>query len=361
MTTASVRLESFTGPLDLLLHLVRENEVDIHDISIAQIAEQYLKLIEDMKRLDIEVAGEFLVMAATLAELKVRQLLPRSIPTDDEELLPMEEEGDPRLDLIKQLLRFRFFKERAGIIEKLMDKRAGQAARPESVLNRLRKALSALPEEEETIEATPFMLAAVMKRLREETSRHGRRRIIYDDIPVEEKVEDILSAMANKGRVTFKELIEDPDNPMEVVTTFLAVLELLKQHLVAVRQIDEMETIVIVRPEDAPPIMWENIKPSPATGTIEIVRKIPDDPLLAELAQGLLAAHEAVRKVAELKRSFSDEAGETADAEITGQSPQGTPLQQPETSPAVPEDKTKTEDQPAHEDNSTKARDASEN
>jgi len=161
METATVKLDSFTGPLDLLLHLVRENEVDIHDISIAQIAGQYLKLIEDMQKLDMEIAGEFLLLAAVLAEMKVRQLLPRSTPVDDEELLLEEEGDDPRLELIKQLLRFRFFKERAGLIERLMELRFMKETRPEGAGTHLMDSL-AVGAAKEPLEGQHSLLRAIL-------------------------------------------------------------------------------------------------------------------------------------------------------------------------------------------------------
>ncbi|MBN1808281.1 MAG: segregation/condensation protein A [Planctomycetes bacterium] len=301
MNAATVRLESFTGPLDLLLHLVRENEVDIHDIPLARIAEQYLKLIEDVRKLDIEVASEFLVMAAVLAEMKARQLLPNSIPIDDEDL-PEEEEEDPKIDLIRQLLRFRFFKERAGLIERLMHKRSLMQARPENTLEHIRRPMD--DGEDETFEVSPFILAAIIKRYREEISEYGRRPIVYDDIPVEEKIEEILSALSSKGRVLFHEIIRDATNPMEVVTAFLAILELVKQHLASVRQIEDMNTIVVMRPDEAPPANHELAIPTPAQGSIEIVRQETDDPLLNELSEGLLSAHRAVKRLEELHKTM---------------------------------------------------------
>ena len=310
-----------------------------------------------MRRLDIEVAGEFLVMAATLAEMKVRSLIPRYAPADDEEL-PLEDEGsDPRLDLIRQLLRFRFFKERAGLIEKLMELRASRFPRPHIRRSHAQEAASSGLEEEtwEIADASPFVLAVVTKRLREETARSARGPIYYDDIPIEDKIEEIIAVLASRGRVLFHELISDPANPVEVVTSFLAVLELVKQRLAAVRSIPEINAIVVMRPEDAPPAATDAQPPAPAFGSIEIVPKIPADPLLAELAHGLVAAHDALAKIKELKHSFlQDDAEPSAENAPGGESPSATA--EPDASPLAPAADT-SPDAPRPEDASPDAAD----
>lgn len=296
-----VELENFTGPLDLLLFLVRQNEVDIHDIRVADIAGQYLRVVTEARKLDMEVAGEFLLMAATLAEMKSRSLVPSA---DDEEAEEAEEgKPDPRLELIRQLLRFRYYKERATLLEQRMLQRQMQAARPRNAARHL-SPVQVGEEVEEVIEADVFTLAVVYRRLKDEISSLGPKPIVYDDIPIEDKIEEVMAALQQKPRVLFDDLVHNPNDPIEMVTTLMAVLELVKQRLAAVRQLEGMPSIVILRPEDAPPIALRVLdKPEPPLpGTITIAAEERRDPMAEALYSAVSGAQKALQRIKELRK-----------------------------------------------------------
>lgn len=297
-----VKLDNFTGPLDLLLFLVKENEVDVHDIPIARIAEQYLEIISTAQRLDVEVAGEFLLMAATLAELKSRRLIPAAAPVEDDELAA--DAADPRIDLIRQLLRFRHYKERAGWLERAMIQRELAAARPHNAANHL---LPAAAETEPLVDADAYMLAVVHNRLKEQIGAFASQPLVYDDIPVEQKIEEILAALADRSRVLFDDIIANPSDSIEVVTTLIAVLELVKQRLAVVRQLEGLPAIVIMRPAEAPPVGVEApaAPAPPLPGAIAIAGADRRDELADTIAEAMRAAGAAVRRAIELRKRLS--------------------------------------------------------
>src|SRR5512136_2591076 len=133
MTDYRVNLDIFAGPLDLLLYLVRKEEVDIYDIPIAEITDQYLQYLEMLKQLDIDLAGDFLVMAATLMEIKSAMLLPRAEPEQMGEAVA----GDPRAELIRQLLEYKKFKDAANLLDAAAERHLERFGRPTSLINRL--------------------------------------------------------------------------------------------------------------------------------------------------------------------------------------------------------------------------------
>jgi segregation and condensation protein A len=239
--TYKVRLEIFEGPLDLLLHLIRENQVNICDIPIARITDQYLDYLKFMKTLNIEVVGDFLVMAATLTYIKSRMLLPR----EDEEAV---EEEDPRRDLVDRLLEYQRFKEIAGALQE-------REAIHEGIY---RRALSpdSVPMEDEPVPAETFLgevrifdllkaYEGVMRRIGDA----GRHEIDVDEMDLAERLTFVLNRVRSEG-TTFPALFERMVRRIEIAATFLAMLELIRQRLIRIRQ-NEIHGAIYLYPEAA--------------------------------------------------------------------------------------------------------------
>lgn len=236
-----VRLETYYGPLDLLLHLIKEQELDILNIPISRVAEQYVKYLDMMEKLDINVAGEFLVMATTLMEIKSRTLAPRSVEEEE------EDDGDPRLELIQQLLQYKRYKDLAREFARLTDSREKMFGRPRMKME--------VPPEEEEFDVSAFDLAATWAKMSKVTRIDGLEKILYDDVPIERVIEAMYEALKAKGETTFREMVPDRSNPYKTVSHFLATLELAKQQKVTLEQTADFEDIRIVlrADHDAPP------------------------------------------------------------------------------------------------------------
>jgi segregation and condensation protein A len=229
-----VQLEIFEGPLDLLLHLIKKNEVSITDIPIATITEQYLATLEVMQTLDLDVAGEFLVMAATLIHIKSRMLLP---VTDDEE---DEEEGtDPRAELVRRLLEYQRFKDAAGELEQ------------REILTRDVFVRSASPLEEVEPagfrEVSLFELLTALRRVIERLPKDSVHEVTLEKITVREKMTLLLDILRADGKVLFESLFADVKTRMEVIVTFLAMLELVKVRAIRIFQ-EEMTGPIQIEP-----------------------------------------------------------------------------------------------------------------
>jgi len=218
--------------LDLLLHLIKKNELSITDIPIATITEQYLSTLELMQGLNLDVAGEFLVMAATLIHIKSRMLLPPG-ETEDEE----EEEGDPREELIRRLLEYQRFKEAAEELE-----------RRELLSRDVFVRRSEAPEEAETVGFESLSLFDLLSALRHVLERFPEERIhevTLDTISVREKMSFLLDELRRRGKVIFQSLFETATSRLEVVVTFLAMLELVKIRAIRVWQEERIGPVVI--------------------------------------------------------------------------------------------------------------------
>lgn len=238
-----VRLENFYGPLDLLLHLVKENEVEVQDIPIAVVAHQYIQYIELMKKLDINLAADFLVMASTLMEIKARLILPR--PEEGE-----EEELDPRMDLVRKLLEYKRFKELAQRLVPLAERQSLRWGRPP-----LPPPPAQSPEEVE-VELALYDLVATFGRISQQTLLDVPASIFYDDVPIEQIMAGLVERLRVAGSGRFTELIGDRRNRMRVVAGFLAVLELARQKRIKVEQDSEFGEIRLSLSE--PPLEGED-------------------------------------------------------------------------------------------------------
>jgi segregation and condensation protein A len=230
--TTNVQLEIFEGPLDLLLHLIKKNEVSITDIPIATITEQYLSTLELIQSLNLDVAGEFLVMAATLIHIKSRMLLPPGEEEDEE-----EEGGDPREELIRRLLEYQRFKEAAEELEKREILRRDVFVRPSEV-----------PDEMESVGFEGLSLFDLISALRHVLDRFPEERVhevTLERISVREKMSSLLDDLQRRGKVIFQSLFEAAVSRLEVVVTFLAMLELVKIRAIRVAQEEREGPIVI--------------------------------------------------------------------------------------------------------------------
>ncbi len=222
-----IRLENYYGPLDLLLYLIKKHEVDVTDISIANIASQYISYLEKIKRLDIDVASEFTVMAATLMRIKSRNLVPDDTPEVDEEDLE-----DPRKELIQNLIHYRKFKDRARLLGQMRTEHQKHFARPD-LTERFRESDETEPEE---FELSLWELIRQYSQLREETSLDTNSTIVYDDIPQEIVMDRIMNRVENGKAVSFEELVGEYPTRHKAVSYFLGILELAKMNEIHIDQ-----------------------------------------------------------------------------------------------------------------------------
>jgi segregation and condensation protein A len=221
-----VELDTFRGPLDLLLFLVKRNEVDLCDIPIARILEQFLEHLQAIQVIDVEGAGEFLVMAATLMEIKSRMLLPRGAEED-------AAEDDPRLELVKQLIEYKKYKEAAALLEE-------QARRQMVRLARV-PAESPAPVDlahQPLRKVELWDLVSAFGRLMRETNALLPRQIVMDERPMHVHMERILEMLHRQPRVRFADIFAPPHTRGRLLGLFLATLELIKASEIQVEQPD---------------------------------------------------------------------------------------------------------------------------
>ncbi|MBW3572396.1 MAG: segregation/condensation protein A [Gemmatimonadetes bacterium] len=229
-----VDLDRFHGPLDLLLHLIRNQDVDIFDIPISRITQQFLAAIRDLRRLELERAGEFLEMAATLVRIKAQMLFPRRGDDDEAE--------DPRADLVRRLLEYEHFREAARLLERAERERSRLFARG-FVEARPAPRLADLPLQT-TWDEVQGALGALVERLNApETVHHVRGR----EIKIDDKIHEILTALQQARRVEFAQIVAPWGTRLHAVASLLACLELAKRSLVRVRQASPFASLWIYR------------------------------------------------------------------------------------------------------------------
>jgi len=241
-----VRLENFEGPLDLLLHLIKKNEVDIYDIPIALITEQYLAYIELMQELNLDIAGEFLVMAATLIHIKSRTLLPR--PPSAEELAVEAE--DPREALIRRLLEHQRFKAAAELLHERETVRSAQWPRSDAAVSDV-----AGEEVEPELEVDLFSLLAAFRGVLERAKNRPRMLLPPEQVSIESRIEALLTRLSETEACGFEELFGDVSSRADLIVTFLALLEMIRLKLVRIFQsgaFGEIRVYKRARPADAP-------------------------------------------------------------------------------------------------------------
>ena len=242
-----VDLEVFEGPLDLLLYLIRRDELDIYDIPIGRITEQYMKYIEMMRQLNLDVAGEFIVMAATLMVIKSRMLLPVDRRTAED--VGEEEWVDPRLDLVRQLVEYKKFKDAAGKLAEYelrqMESFDYGGGRPKFEKTEADKA-NAIADLGlfDLLAAFQDVLARLNERPQEELK--GARWSVPD------KMDFVLNRVRTEGQTAFSTLFNERSPRGEVIVTFLALLELLRQHRVIIYQNAAFHEITILPSKEEP-------------------------------------------------------------------------------------------------------------
>jgi len=222
-----VRLENFEGPLDLLLFLIRKNEVDIYDIPIAEITRQYLEYIEIIKIFDLEFAGDFIIMAATLIRIKSQMLLPRP-KTDETE----EEFIDPRLELVTQILEYKRFKEVASKLHDIGERESNYFSRVYFQSSDGGNGDDWRPPENVSL----FTLISAFKSVIENIPKETYHEITDIAISTDEQIDFILNKLGVQKQVSFYDLFADLSNKLMVIVTFIALLELIKRNLIIVKQ-----------------------------------------------------------------------------------------------------------------------------
>jgi len=229
--TIEIHLANFAGPLDLLLHLIKTHEMDINDIPMVQITEQYLAIIEEMKQLDLDVAGEFLLMAATLIHIKSRLLLPVS----DE--VVEEDEEDPRAELVRRLLEYQRYKDAAESLDSLpqleRDIFVGHFLPPEIIES----------EEAEEISIGIYQLAEAFHRLLKQAPVETFHEVIREPLSVAEYIRVLTNRLVASTRLRFGEMFSARSTRRELVVTFLAMLELVRMRMVKIEQAGEFSEI----------------------------------------------------------------------------------------------------------------------
>lgn len=246
MVDYKVQVEVFEGPLDLLLYLVRKEEVDIYQVNLTKLATQFIEYVELMQELDLEVASEFLVMAATLLHIKSRELLPVDRRPEDD---AAEEEGeDPRWELIRKLVEYKKFKDAAARLQAIEEEQARVYAR--------RAPRLAFETPPPPLQVSVFqLLEAVNEVLQRFRARHEANFIEDDPWTVSGKMEEIRARLRERPRVRFRDLFARAGSRNEVVATFLALLELIRLRVVTAFQEQPFSDIEIApaAPEPEPP------------------------------------------------------------------------------------------------------------
>lgn len=239
-----IRLEVFEGPLDLLLHLIKKNEVNVYDIPIALVTKQYLEYLGLMRELNLDVAGEFLVMAATLIHVKSRLLLPRPDPSQE------DAQEDPRDALVRRLLEHQKFKAAAELLHERETIRSAQWSRPDRVVDEI----AGEPPEPE-LEVDLFSLLTAFRGVLERAKHRKSVALPPEQIPIEARIEQLLGRLSETDACGFEDLFADVQTRSGLIVTFLALLEMIRLKLIRAFQSGTLGPIRVYkrsRPADAP-------------------------------------------------------------------------------------------------------------
>jgi segregation and condensation protein A len=253
----SVKLTAFEGPLDLLLHLIEKNKIDIYDIPIVEITDQYLEYVQKMDIQDMDLASEFMVMAATLLDIKCRMLLPK----EEEE---SEDEEDPRDELVKRLIEFKKYKYMSGILRDAMDDAGISITKEMSLPEEVVKYRPSVDIDEllegVTLEQLNSIYMDVMRRRRDSIDpvRSRFSRIEKEKISVADQMIQLEKKAIRDRKITFRSCLEDQPDRVSVVVTFLAVLELMHYGKIKISQDSLFGEITIESLEDSNTVVDEN-------------------------------------------------------------------------------------------------------
>ncbi len=236
-----VNLDVFRGPLDLLLYLVKRQEVDIYDIPIARLTEQFLEYLQVIETIDVERAGDFLVMAATLMEIKSRMLLPGDAQ-------PAEEQADPRLELVRQLIEYKRYKDAANLLEMQAERQLVRVSRQPTELAR-----DVDPARQPLRQVELWDLVSAFGRLMRETLALQPQQIVADHTPIHVHMESILERLQAEPRVLFSALFTPPYSRSRLVGLFLAILELTRGQRIVAEQAELFGDMWICLPSVSAP------------------------------------------------------------------------------------------------------------
>jgi segregation and condensation protein A len=266
MTDYRVKLEIYNGPLDLLMYLIRREEIDIHDIPIAKITAQYCAYVDTLKLIDPDLAGEFLVMAATLMEIKTRLLLPRPEGAEEEEAF------DPRAELVRQLLEYKAFKDAAEDL---------RAAKEAQSLRFPRRPVE-LVESDGTKDLEDVQMWDLVEAFSEVMTAIGEdlrgADVIHDDTPIALHAADIADRLQREGSLTFRQIFAGRSKRTELVGLFLALLELIRRGSVFIEQQRAFGEIYVFLNPDAPPAAeYAELKPEPPQAAAETQPETSDE------------------------------------------------------------------------------------
>ena len=232
-----IKLPAYEGPFDLLLDLIKKNEMDIYNIEISVITKQYLDYLKQMKQFDLEIAGEFLVMAATLIYIKSKMLLPIAENEED------EDGGDPRTELVRKLLEYQAFREAAKNLGLLEDERGKTFTRQVADYY-----LSNLSPEEVTIDtfsANLFDLFNAFQSVMQGISKESFHEVFEEVVTIEEKIEYVKKILSQRNSIRFRELLGEKFTKNELIATFLALLEIIRSNFALVTQEKQFGDILI--------------------------------------------------------------------------------------------------------------------
>jgi len=274
-----VDLEDFSGPLDLLLYLIRQDEVEITNIPIARITDQYLQHLDLIQQINMNVAGEFILMAATLMEIKSRMILPR--PEREGE----EEPEDPRSDLIRQLIEYKKFKDAARSLAARADEQARKFPRGAAAVLGLpdRPANEELPLE--LGEISVWDLMAAFKVILSQTTLDSTRHVVLGEKPATAHCNDLLDELRTRGSATLRELLDPAAGRLALLHAFVALLELIRRRRVRAEQGAEHGEIRLVLLDDTPVSEYEIAQPTPPPPEPEAAAAAPTDQAAAPSAQ----------------------------------------------------------------------------
>jgi segregation and condensation protein A len=244
----NIKIPVFEGPLDLLLHLIRENKLDISDIPIALITHQYLQYIKIMKELNLDIAGEFLVMAATLIHIKSRMLLP-----PDEEV-PLEEQEDPRHELVQRLLEYQAYKEAA----------LGLRQREDEWTRVFQREPLSDEKDDEGIYLSDVNLFDLLEAFKKilDTAPPEIATITKETLTVKDKMSLIMEMLEGQEAIRFEELFKDGKTRSQLIVTFIALLELIRLGLLRAYQEKEFENIWVIKQKVDVPLDYSDLDES---------------------------------------------------------------------------------------------------
>lgn len=330
MADYRVNLDIFAGPLDLLLYLVRKEEVDIYDIPLAKITDQYLRYVELLKQFDIDLAGDFLVMAATLMEIKSAMLLPTAEP----EAEISEDASDPRSELIRQLLEYKRFKDAANLLDAAAEQQRERFGRPTNLIDRL------TPDAEPEVDMDQVSVWDLLEAFDTVCKSIGTTAYtghIKDDTPIDLYQIEILHRLQTEGPMTFERIFESRPNRLVMVGLFLALLELIRDRLAWAEQSDSASQQIYLRA----------LTDEPAEQAVQNAILAVDEQVDEPVGDAQGPEHPAI-SIAELpakpkkQPSIQPSGGETAQASTVTEAieaddaPKALPSEPQDTTPALP-------------------------